>query len=431
MTRNIPKKKSRKGLLIGLGAFEIAPLHVAEKQYKLRMPTTFTNATLILPDRIVPNASLIEDGGRIAALGERIAPVGEVIDLRGRYLAPGFVELHVHGGDGADFMDGTAEAFRTVCRCHARHGTTSLTPTSTVATFADYLQFLKLCDELYEADTGGARILGGHLYGPYFHPPAKGCHPDAEFVQPNPQQDDELLAFAGRGVVTLTIAPESPGTERLTREAAKRGLLVTAGHSYCTFQQVEAALGWGVRHVDHLFCAMSDRAKLRPAQSFPMRAGLMEATLYFDELTTEVIADGMHLSPELLKLAYKAKSADRLAIVCDAMRAVDMPDGEYFFGRDGTGERIRRRGTVGVTLDGAGLASGVMGQDHGVRTMHFAAGVPLVEAIRMATLTPARILKRDAEIGSLAVGKRADLVILDAALNVEDVYIGGKRIESR
>lgn len=391
-------------------------------------PTTFTNATLILADRIVPNASLIAVDGRIAALGEGIVATGKIVDLQGKYLTPGFVELHVHGGDGADFMDGTAEAFRTVCRCHTRHGTTSLTPTSTVATFADYLRFLQLCDELYEADTGGARILGGHLYGPYFHPAAKGCHPDAEFLQPNAERDETLLKFGGRGAVTLTIAPETPGTEPLVREAVDRGLLVTAGHSYCTFEQVEAAIGWGVRHVDHLFCAMSDRAKLRPSQSFPMRGGLMEATLYFDELTTEVIADGIHLSPELLKLAYKIKGPDRLAIVSDSMRAVDMPDGEYWFGPMHTGERIRRLGNVGVTPDGSALASGVMGQDHGVRTMHFTAGVPLVEAIRMATLTPAKILGREAEIGSLNVGKRADLVVLDAGLNVEAVYVAGTPI---
>jgi N-acetylglucosamine-6-phosphate deacetylase len=390
------------------------------------MPTTFINAALILPDRIVRNASLIADGGRIVALGDALPASGAVVDLRGHYLSPGFVELHVHGGDGADFMDGTAEAFRTVCRCHARHGTTSLTPTSTVATFADYLKFLKLCDELRDAQTGGARILGGHLYGPYFHPPAKGCHPSLEFLRPNVERDDELLEFAGRGLVTLTIAPETPGTERLAREAADRGLLVTAGHSYSTFTQVEAAVGWGVSHVDHLFCAMSDRAKLRMlGQSFPMRGGLMEATLYFDELTTEVIADGMHLHPELLKLAYKVKGPDKLAIVCDSMRAVDMPDGEYWFGPVGTGERVRRLGNVGVTPDGTALASGVTGQDHGVRTMHFGAGVPLAETIRMASLTPARILGRDAEIGSLSVGKRADLVVLDERLNVEQTWIGG------
>ena len=168
-----------------------------------------------------------------------------------------------------------------------------------------------------------------------------------------------------------------------------------AGHSHATFPQVEAAVGWGVRHVDHLFCAMSDRARLRQSQTFPMRAGVMEATLYFDELTTEVIADGKHLSPDLLRLAYKVKGPDRLALVTDAMRAVDMPDGEYWFGPAGTGERVRKLDGVGVTLDGTALASGAMGMDHCVRTMHRDARVPLPEAVRMASLTPARILGVD------------------------------------
>jgi len=387
------------------------------------MPT-FTNANIIYPDHIALG-SLSTIGNRITNVTSIIASDADAIDLKGKYLAPGFVELHVHGGDGADFMDLTAEAFRTVCRCHARHGTTTVTPTSTVATTAQYVRFLELCQELTNTDTGGARIIGGHLYGPYFHPPAKGCHPIADFLTPDPIADERLLAFAGCGLTTLTIAPETPGTEQLARAACERGLLVTAGHSYCTFQEVEAAIGWGVRHVDHLFCAMSDRARLRQAQAFPMRAGLLEATLYFDELTTEVIADGWHLSPELLRLAYKSKGPDRLAIVSDSMRAVDRPNGEYWFGAEGNGEKIRRQGDVGVTLDGQGLASGVMGQDHGVRTMWKATAAPLHEVIRMATLTPARILGIDAEVGSLAVGKRADLLVLDATLNVEQVYIGG------
>jgi N-acetylglucosamine-6-phosphate deacetylase len=182
-----------------------------------------------------------------------------------------------------------------------------------------------------------------------------------------------------------------------------------------------------VRHVDHLFCAMSDRARLRQVQTFPMRAGLMEATLYFDELTTEVIADGKHLSPELLRLAYKLKGPDRLALVTDSMRAVDLPDGEYWFGAEGSGERVRKMEGVGVTTDGKALASGVMGLDHGVRTMH-AAGIPLPETIRMASLTPARILGIEKEVGSLEVGKRADLVVLDGELRIRQVFAGGERV---
>ena len=206
------------------------------------MPS-FRNARVVLPDRVLPSAGVVVENGRLTAVGEGVTG-GE--DLGGKYLVPGFVDTHVHGGDGADFMDGTAEAFRAVCRCHLRHGTTSLTPTSTVATFGDYLRFLELCSQFTNADTGGARILGGHLYGPYFHPAAKGCHPNADFLTPNVEQDERLLSFAGKGLVTLTVAPETPGTERLARSASERGLLVTAGHSFATFPQVEASLAWGV-----------------------------------------------------------------------------------------------------------------------------------------------------------------------------------------
>ncbi len=385
----------------------------------------FRNATLVLPDHLVPNGGLVAENGRITAIGADIADPA-AIDLGGAYLAPGFIDLHVHGGDRADFMDLTEGAFRTVARCHARHGTTAFTPTSTVAHRPQYRKFLELCAHFRTAETGGARVLGGHLYGPYFVRAAKGCHPDADFLLPDPAADAELLAFAGTGLVTLTVAPETPGTERLVRAAREKGLLVTAGHSHATFPQVEAAIGWGVRHVDHLFCAMSDRARLRQTQTFPMRGGVLEATLYFDDLTTEVIADGKHLTGDLLKLAYKTKGPDRLALVTDAMRAVDCPDGEYWFGPDGDGELVRRNDGVGLTRDGSALASGVMGMDHCVKTFHRLTGVPVFEVIRMATLTPARILGIESDVGCLTVGKRADLIALDRELNVAGVWIDGK-----
>jgi N-acetylglucosamine-6-phosphate deacetylase len=393
--------------------------------------TVFANATLVLPDRLLPASrllKLIAEDGRITMIGAPAKHYRDEIDLGGMYVAPGFVDLQVHGGDGADFMDGTAEAFRTVCRCHARHGTTSLTPTCTVARMDQYLRFLELCGELHGDVPGGARVVGSHFYGPYFARPARGCHPDQEFLTPNAENAMAFTRLADKMPLTITVAPEIDNAEWLVRTYSPRGVRFNAGHSFATFPQVEAAVGWGVRHVDHLFCAMSDRARLRQSQTYPMRAGLMESTLYFDELTTEVIADGKHLSPELLRLAYKAKGPDRLALVTDSMRAVDLPDGEYWFGAEGSGERVRKLDGVGVTVEGTALASGVMGMDHGVRTMHRTAGVPLPEAVRMASLTPARILGLHAEIGSLEVGKCADLVVLDAELNVKQVYVGGERI---
>lgn len=388
--------------------------------------TTFTNATVVLPDRLLPAASVSIEDGRITAVGASSA--AGAIDLGGMYLAPGFVDLHVHGGDGADFMDGTAEAFRAVCRCHARHGTTSLTPTSTVARMDQYTRFLDLCSELAGDVPGGARIVGCHFYGPYFARPARGCHPDQAFLTPDADNAARFTALAAKMPLSVTVAPEIDNAEWLVRTYAGRGVRFNAGHSHATFSQVEAAVGWGVRHVDHLFCAMSDRARLRPGQAFPMRGGVMEATLYFDDLTTEVIADGRHLTADLLRLAYKVKGPDRLALVTDSMRAVDLPDGEYWFGAEGSGERVRKHDGVGVTPDGTALASGVMGMDHGVRTMHRLAAVPLPEAIRMASLTPARILGLDRDLGSVEPGKRADLVVLDADLNVKSVYVGGERV---
>jgi N-acetylglucosamine-6-phosphate deacetylase len=391
------------------------------------VPTTaFVNGSLIHPDRVESNGTLVVTDGRIVP--GPVPPDAAVIDLAGKYLGPGFVDLHVHGGDGADFMDLTADAFRTVCRCHARHGTTSLTPTSTVSTIADSFRFLETCGEFRDADTGGARVLGGHLYGPYFAKPAKGCHPNLDFLTPDPANWAPYLKHAGKGLTTLTLAAELPNVIPLIRACVAAGVNVNIGHSHATFEQVEAAVSAGARHVDHLFCAMSDRSRLRQTQAFPMRAGLMEATLAFDELTTEVIADGWHLADSLLRTAYTIKGPDRLVLVSDAMRAVDCPDGEYWFGPKNTGELIRRKGDVGVTLDGTGLASGVMGQDHCLRVMRRATGAPLPELVRMATLTPARILGMESEIGSLDPGKRADLIVLNTELRVEHVYVDGGRI---
>src|SRR5262249_17347505 len=155
---------------------------------------------------------------------------------------------------------------------------------------------------------------------------------------------------------------------------------------------------------------------------------VMEATLFFDALTTEVIADGKHLARELLQLAYKVKGSDRLALVTDSNRALDMPDGTYIFGPKDGGEPIVRRDGVGIMPDGQSLASGVTGLDHAVRTFYQQTGVPLPEVVRMASLTPARIAGHEGDIGSITPGKRADLIVLDTALQIRQVYVGGKRV---
>lgn len=393
----------------------------------------FRGGTVVLEDRLLSDGIVIVEEGQIRAVrpGPARANEGavEIVDLHGGYLVPGFIDLHVHGGDGSDFMDGTPDAFRTVCRSHARHGTTSVLPTTTVARHDQHMVFLELCRRFKKEGTGGARVIGAHFYGPYFNLAAKGAHPGASCRAPVPEEYGQYLRFADC-ITTATVAPELPGAEGFVRACRAAGIRCNAGHSHCTFEQAEAAVGWGVRHVDHLFCAMSDRARLRLSQMYPMRGGLMEATLYFDELTTEVIADGKHLQRELLLLAYKIKGPDRLALVTDSNRALDMPDGSYMMGPLDGGEPVQRGDDVGLMPDGTSLASSVMGMDHMVRTFHALTGVPLVEVIRMATLTPARVAGCDQHLGSITPGKVADLVVLDSALQVQSVYQSGQKLDT-
>jgi len=392
----------------------------------------FRNGTLILPDRLLPQGVVIVEGDRIQVVregpGRSVERHSDVIDLQGGYLAPGFVDLHIHGGDGSDFMDGTPEAFRTVCQAHARHGTTSLLPTTTVGRHDQLIAFLDLCRRFRQEDTGGARVLGAHFYGPYFAYEARGAHPGAEIRPPVPEQYDQYLAFAD-SISTATVAPELPGAEGFVHACREQGIRCNTGHSHATFEQMEAAVGWGVRHIDHLFCAMSDRARLRLTQTYPMRGGVMEATLFFDELTTEVIADGKHLQRELLKLAYKIKGPERLALVTDCNRALDMPDGPYLMGPLDGGEPVLKADGVGQMPDGRSLASSVMGMDHMVRTFHRLAAVPLETTVRMASLTPARIAGWDDKLGSIAPGKLADLLILDPQLQIRQVFVSGKELK--
>src|SRR6516165_9826598 len=184
----------------------------------------FINGILILPDRLLPGA-LVTEGERITDIHEAPPPgtFAEIVDLQGGYLVPGFVDMHVHGGAGADFMDGTADAFRTVCRAHARHGTTSLLPTTTAARHEQHLAFLDVCRRLKAEGTGGAAILGAHLYGPYFAAEARGCHPAAPLRPPQPDDYLPFLDYADY-ITTATVAPELAGAEAFVRACRARGI---------------------------------------------------------------------------------------------------------------------------------------------------------------------------------------------------------------
>jgi len=387
---------------------------------------------VVYPDRIERGALTVRHG-RITELleaGETLPPETKLIDAGDGYVAPGFIDLHVHGGAGGDFMDGTAEAFRLALRANARHGTTRLAVTTTVARHDQILATLERTREFRrDPEPNGARVLGAHFYGPYFRYEARGAHPGGPIRPPVEREFLQYLEYA-HDIVTATVAPEVPGAKEFALACNRKGVRTNVGHSWATFAQMTDAVAWGVRHVDHLFCAMSDKSKLRQFQMYPMQGGVLEATLYYDELTTEVIADGKHLDTSLLLLALKIKGPDRLALVTDCSRALDMPDGgPYLIGPLDGGEPLIKRDGVGMLPDGGALASSVQGMDHMVRTFARLTGRPLWEVIRMASLTPARIAGREREFGSLECGKRGDVLVLDRDLNVRRVFVDGVELQ--
>ena len=393
----------------------------------------FANATLVLPDRLVERGMLQVRGGRIIAAGPADAAPpwsGPTLDVQGLYLSPGFIDMHVHGGAGADFMDGTPDAFEAVIRAHAAHGTTSIVPTSTVARHDQTIRFLELCRQTSRrpprAGDGLGRVIGAHLYGPYFAEEKVGCHP--RHTRPPTRAEYEQYLQFNDVLLTATCAPELPGAEGFYRAAAEAGVRLNAGHSNASWSEMQRAHELGVRHVDHLYCAMSSVVSLRSRLGTPMQASMLEFVLANDDMTTELIADGRHLAPDLLAFVLKMLGPGRTALVTDCSRALDMPPGEYLFGPKDGGEPFYSDGAVGLTTDRSGLASSIRGMAFMVRHMHKVVGIDLATAVRMASLTPARILGLDQEIGSLEPGKRADFLLLGPDLDVRSVYVEGTAV---
>jgi len=382
---------------------------------------------LILPETIWRSAFLLVEGGRITAMGgERPARYeGPVTALESGYISPGFIDIHVHGGEGADYMDGSEEAVRRANRAHARRGTTTIFPTTTTGSHEQLARMIDACVRVRGewSVKDGAYIGGVHFYGPYFAEGKTGCHlPEAR----RDPEAEEYERFLSLGIIRVaTCAAELAGAEKFYRAARERNCLVTCGHSNASWTEMAKAFEAGVRHVDHFWCAMSSVSSLRGRFGTPMQASMEQFVLAKPEMSTEVIADGKHLSAELLDFAFQMKGPERLLLVTDSNRAMGMPPGPYRFGSEEDGPWIESDGEVGF-VPGHGLASSVMGMDAMVRTMVNQTRASLPEAVRMASLTPAERAGMAGETGSLAVGKWADLAILDGSLHVQAVFVRGQ-----
>lgn len=396
-------------------------------------PLLFRNLTAILPDCLVDEAWVLCEKGKIVSVSKKrpkMAREFEVIDGSGGYLAPGFIDMHVHGGDGADFMDGTSEAVRVACRAHARHGTTTIFPTTTTGSIEQIHAMLDAVKTVKSEKClmNGARIEGVHLYGPFFAEDKVGCHSVSGRRQPVAA---EYRAYFESGLVRIaTCAAELPGAIEFYHEAKKRRCLITCGHSNASWPEMAAAFKAGMRHVDHFWCAMSNVASVRSRLGVPMRGSMLEFVLGTADMSTEVIADGCHLAPELLDFAFRLKGPRKLCLVTDANRALDLPPGNYRFGAVADGSWFESDGRVGWSQGRTSLASSIVGMDHMIRQMKRDTSATLPEVVRMASLTPAELTGIAKRTGSLEAGKNADVVLLSRKLEVRSVFISGVELQT-
>lgn len=386
-----------------------------------------TNGIIITPFRQIAGGTVVVQDGKISGIHkEKISiPGATIIDAQGQYISPGFIDIHIHGGGGSDFMDGTVEAFLTIAETHAQYGTTAMVPTTLTAEKPDLLNTLDVFEEAKKQNNKGASFLGIHLEGPYFALSQRGAQDPRYIRNPDPKEYEEILAYSD-SIVRWSAAPELEGAIAFGQRLKQKGILAAVAHTDALYDEVLEAYDNGYSLATHLYSAMSGVTRKNAFRY----AGTIESAFLLD-MDVEIIADGVHLPEALLKLIYKIKGADKTALITDAMRAAGMPPGESILGSLKDGLKVIVEDGVAKLPDLTAFAGSVATFDRLVRNMIYVAGVNLPEAIRMASTTPARIMKVDDKKGSIAVGKDADIIIFDDQIQVSTTIVNGSVVYSK
>lgn len=388
------------------------------------MKKVIINGTVITPYRQLPGGSVVLEDGKILGVhsGTVEVPDAEIIDAEGNYVSPGFIDIHIHGGGGADFMDGTLEAFLQIAETHARYGTTSMVPTTLTAEKEDLLLTLDIYRQAKEKNTRGAAFLGIHLEGPYFAMSQRGAQDPRYIRNPDPAEYEEILAYSS-DIVRWSAAPELEGAIEFGRRLREKGILAAVAHTDAYYEHVVEAWDNGYTLATHLYSAMSGVTRKNAFRY----AGTIESAFLLD-MDVEIIGDGIHLPAPLLQLIYKIKGADKTALITDAMRAAGMPEGESVLGSMKNGLKVIVEDGVAKLPDRTSFAGSVATFDRLVRNIIQLGGVNLSEAVRMASTTPARIMGVLDRKGTLQAGKDADIVIFDQNINIQHTIVGGNSI---
>jgi N-acetylglucosamine-6-phosphate deacetylase len=383
------------------------------------------NGRVALPEQIVTDHAVIIENGRITRLadGDDALPPGtNVVDVAGRLISPGLVDIHTHGALNHIFNEATPEAFTLITRENARCGITSLLATTMTAPIIELVRCLQFTRRWMAEPHAGTQVLGVHVEGPYFAVEQAGAQDPANVRNPNDGTSAELLAHADV-IKIVSYAPELPGALQLTAELQNLGIVAAAGHSNARDSDVLTAIEYGLRHIIHIWSAQSSTVREGPWR----KPGLLEASLTFDTLTVEMIADNKHLPATLMKLAYKTIGPDRLCAISDATSGAGLPQGSRY--RMGDLEYEVCDG-VGMMLDRSAFAGSTTLLNQMIPVLVNVVGMPPVEAVRMASLTPARVIGVDDCKGSLEPGKDADIAIFNDDFSAWRVMIGGEWVYS-
>lgn len=382
------------------------------------------NANIVTPFRIIPNGTVLVEGARILAVeeGNIEAEAAVAIDARGHYVMPGFIDIHVHGGGGHDFMDGKEEGFRKIAATHLRYGTTAMLPTTLTSDREGILHTVECYQRVAARNTSGAQFLGLHLEGPYLSMNQRGAQDPAYIRNPDPAEYEAIVRIGGNFIRRWSAAPELPGALAFARFLKANGILPSLAHTDAIYEEALEGFENGYTLATHLYSAMSGVTR-RNAFRY---AGVIETAFLLDDMDVEIIADGRHLPAPLLKLIYKIKGADRIALITDAMRGAGMPPGESILGNIRTGMKVIVEDGVAKLPDRTAFAGSVATANQLVRNMVEMAEVSVPEAVRMITSTPARIIGVEDRKGMIAEGMDADITICDANFDVKVVMVMGE-----
>ena len=370
------------------------------------------NGKIILPDSIVEGRALLFDE-KIAGLSETVPEGAEIIDAKGRYVAPGLVDIHIHGYLGEDTSDGSVEGIRKMAEGIVKNGVTAWLPTTMTVSYDDLRRAFDAVRVLMDKKNNpkGAQIMGVHAEGPFINPSKKGAQA-VEYIRPA----DALFLIENSDVIRIvTIAPEMPGALDCIREVTeKTSILMSMGHTAANYETAKAGIEAGVRHATHLFNAMTPLNHRDP--------GVVGASLADDRVSTELIADTFHISPDLFGLVAKVKG-DNLILITDCTRAGGLEDGEYTLG----GQPIFVKGIECRLADGT-IAGSVLKLNNAIRNIRDHTSLPLEQIVRMASINAARCIGLDKTKGSLEAGKDADIILADENFAVSETIIAGETV---